>query len=208
VAHVEDRKALITMASTRKIVITTGQQFGRLTVIEETRKVVANRPQGKRAALCRCECGSELTVLLEHLVSGRTPSCGCKRKDWCSGELAQSPERLAGLRARFTVHGLAGHPLYMTWRNMVGRCCDPTHRNFKDYGARGITVCPEWRDAGVFITWIENHLGPRPDDGRRTSNGCSWYSLDRIDNDGSYEPGNVQWATRAQQVRNRRSGKR
>lgn len=91
-------------------------------------------------------------------------------------------------------HGLWQHPLYPTWQQMMYRTRNPKHPRFQDYGGRGITVCAQWHDPAVFIAWIEQNLGPRPD-------GCT---LDRADNNGNYEPGNMRWATRKVQSGNRR----
>lgn len=91
-------------------------------------------------------------------------------------------------------HGMYGHPLYKTWEGMIGRTSRPGDAEYKNYGGRGITVCDRWRDPREFIADIERLLGPRP----------AGRTLDRIDNDGSYEPGNVRWATRKQQRENQR----
>lgn len=86
-------------------------------------------------------------------------------------------------------------PEYIAWQNMIRRCENPQHKNYRYYGGRGISVFPQWRlNFEAFLFW----MGPRPNPG---------LSLDRIDNDGNYEPGNVRWATREQQRRNQRSGK-
>jgi hypothetical protein len=87
--------------------------------------------------------------------------------------------------------GMTKHPLYDTYLDMIGRCHRPSHARFADYGGRGISVCTAWRaDFWRFVA----DMGERP----------SGLSLDRIDNDGGYEPSNVRWATRSQQMRNRR----
>jgi len=92
-------------------------------------------------------------------------------------------------------HGLSYHPLYQVWKGIKARCLNPNNRAYRHYGDRGITIASEWlHNPQAFIEWVEEHLGPRPLE----------TSLDRIDNDGDYEPGNLRWATRSQQVRNRR----
>jgi hypothetical protein len=88
------------------------------------------------------------------------------------------------------------HWLYNRWQNMLQRCENPHHPRYKDYGARGITVCAEWHDFGTYARWIEENLGPPP--------GPS-LTLDRKDNDGPYAPGNMRWADRSMQQRNQRA---
>jgi hypothetical protein len=130
--------------------------------------------------VARCDCGTERVLTEQSLLSGHTGSCGC---------LCQ--EKLLASR---TKHGLRHHPLYATWRGMMQRCYDPDWKQFKDYGGRGIKVCDRWHDVRLFIEDIERDLGPRPDG----------MTLDRADNDSGYGPGKVRWATRVQQVANRR----
>lgn len=91
-------------------------------------------------------------------------------------------------------HGLSRHPFYPVWNGMLDRCENPDSTAYHRYGGRGITVCSQWHSAASFIGDIERLLGPRPE-------GCS---LDRIDNDQGYEPGNVRWATAVEQSNNRR----
>lgn len=137
----------------------------------------AHNPGGARAAACRCSCGQETMVTVYQLLEGHTRSCGCLRHD-----------------ARRT-HGMSKHPLYQTWNLMIDRCENPQSGNYPDWGGRGIRVCPEWHDVTVFISWIEANLGPRPEG----------LTIDRIDANGDYEPGNVQWADREWQAFNTRT---
>lgn len=93
-------------------------------------------------------------------------------------------------------HGLVKSRLdmYRRWTNMMARCYSPTSISYPHYGGRGISVCEDWHDALNFVQYLDEFLGPCPD---------GW-GLDRIDNDGNYEPGNVRWASRSTQNRNKR----
>lgn len=126
----------------------------------------------------RCDCGNEKEVNGNAMVCGNVQSCGCLVAD-----------------TRHHTHGMSGTREYHVWSAMKTRCLDPGSRSFPDYGGRGITVHPEWVDS--FEAWFE-HVGPRPDG----------MSLDRIDNESGYVPGNVRWATRAEQQANRRKAVR
>ena len=126
---------------------------------------------------------------------------GCGRKYSCSGycdmhykrvrkgQMVGGPEPHRGVG-----HGLSHHPLYHTWENMMQRCTNPENTNYKHYGARGIRVCKRWHYFPNFLA----DIGERP----------KKMTLDRIDNDGDYELGNIQWATQQAQVRNQRISRR
>lgn len=199
-----------------------GQRFGRWTVLDPERHLGPDGWRARvRAAECRCECGAVVLVRLATLTDGRSQSCGCLHREltkargqireniqpMLNAHIDPSPEQKARSAARFrspehrarvsaavTTHGLSRHPLYGTWKKMRRRCENPAVKDYPTYGGRGITVCTEWQDVTGFITWIEANLGPRP----------IGASLDRIDADGNYEPGNVRWASSAVQVANRR----
>lgn len=153
----------------------TGRTFGRLLV------VARSGSKGKQITwLCRCRCGAEITTPGYHLREGWTSSCGCLRS-----------ERLVALS---TTHGLCKpHPAeYRIWKGIKQRCFNTRRREFASYGARGISMCAEWRDSfSEFLAYV----GPRPSSG---------HSLDRIDGARGYEPGNVRWATQGVQGQNRR----
>ena len=155
---------------------------------------------GVRAFECKCDCGAVRTVALTSLRGGLSRSCGCLSK-----EKGRSPENLArlarGARTASVTHGLRRHPLYGTWHNMMQRCYYVKSSGFKDWGARGIRVCEAWHDVRNFVAWIEANLGPRPE--VKMESGFSAYSLDRIDVNGHYEPGNVRWADWKTQAANK-----
>ena len=101
-----------------------------------------------------------------------------------------------------TRHGMSRrgqqHPLMKIWEGMIQRCERPNASGYEYYGGRGVIVCERWHDPRLFAKDIEREIGPRP----------AGMTLDRIDSDGNYEPGNVRWATHSEQMRNRRPFKR
>lgn len=156
-----------------KLIDLTGESFGCLTVTGRAE----NAGREPRWA-CACSCGRATIVHGNHLRRGVTTSCGCRARQVN--------------RARHLKHGGKGTAEYRTWQAMKRRCLNPNSQDYKNYGGRGIAVCPEWRDDfAVFLA----HVGPRPGSG---------YTIDRLDVNGNYEPGNVRWATAAEQRRNQR----
>jgi hypothetical protein len=127
---------------------------------------------------CKCECGGETITLGRSLREGHTRSCGC-----LIGETAKKT---------MTTHGQSRTALYATWTGMILRCSNPNFKQWDDYGGRGIKVCDRWRHS--FENFLAD-LGERP---------SPKHTLDRMDVDGNYEPGNCRWATRAEQVENKR----
>ena len=147
-----------------KLVDRTGQRFGKLIVIEQ-----AGRNELKKVLWkCHCDCGGEVNVVSGSLITGNTTSCGCVIPNF--------------------KHGGWKNASYNSWRAMIRRCTKPEDKDFKRYGAKGISVFPEWLDYAKFRDAMGEPVGSE--------------TLDRIDPAGNYEPNNVRWASPTVQARN------
>ena len=152
-----------------KLIVLTGKKFGKLLVLRRAEN------KGKKTCwLCLCDCGNETVVGGSNLHSGNTSSCGCSYNH--------------------EFHGLRYTKLYGVWATMKNRCSNPSVKEFKSYGARGIKVCPKW--ASSFIAFHDWAMSNGYKDG---------LTIDRIDVDGNYEPSNCQWVDKKTQQSNRRN---
>ena len=162
--------------------ISEGQKIGKLKVVRRLES--GTTANGKRYGRwkCRCDCGNEIILRTGYLQSGDTKSCGCYRKE------------ITTLRSYKHGHSRkhAETRTYKAWQRMFQRCTNPNNPDYKYYGGRGIKISELW------INSFENFLidmGECP----------KGLSLDRIDNNGNYEPGNCRWSTWMNQQNNRRS---
>jgi hypothetical protein len=157
----------------------TGQRSGRLVAI----RPVSYDDRGNVCWLCKCDCGNYSTVPAFEIKRGGTRSCGCvivnNNFNYKHGHTKNNKVSSE----------------YTAWQAMHNRCKNPNVREYKRYGARGIKVCQRW---SVFEKFLAD-VGLRPHAG---------LSLDRINNDGDYEPGNVKWSTPKEQANNRRKPKK
>lgn len=156
-----------------KLIDLTGQKFGRLTVIERAEN------KGKHTYWkCRCDCGNDCVINSSNLIHGLTKSCGCLWQESVSS------------------HGIAklDYKIYKTWFGIKERCTNPKHISYNNYGARKILIYPDWlnnpKNFYDYVSKLE-HFGEEG------------YTLDRINNNGNYEPNNLRWADTKTQCRNK-----
>ena len=158
-----------------------GQVFSQLTVMAKAIFQI----YGDVRWICECSCGGVSVVTSNNLIKNHSKSCGCLVSKTC-GE-------------RFTKHGLSSggyrRPMYKLWKSMKARCYNKNDTNYRHYGGRGISMCERWLESPLNL--IED-MGERPSPN---------HSVDRINNDGNYEPSNCRWATADQQQSNKRSNK-
>lgn len=160
----------------------TDSKYGMLTILSEAPR--HRKPSGAAVRMmhCRCDCGTEKTIRLSSLTEGTTVSCGCFHRQQAKAVLSEAAR----------THGQSRTPMYLVWNAMKDRCHNPKNKSYWRYGARGISVCQEWRDS---FEAFAAYVGERPEG----------LTLDRYPNHaGNYEPGNVRWATYTQQARNTR----
>lgn len=174
---------LVSIPSDPRFQDLTGQRFGRLVAIS-----YAGRRGNNHGWLCRCDCGVWSAPLGSNLTRGNTSSCGCLHRE------------ATGNKSR--AHGRHRTTEYNIHASMIARCYRATSVSFPNYGGRGIKVCDRWRfgeDGKSGFECFFEDVGKRP---------SKDYSIDRRNNDGDYEPGNVGWATRSEQMNNSRRWKR
>lgn len=150
----------------------TGKKFNRLTVVQ---RAPNRKTDGYAYWDCLCDCGNKTTVSGRNIINGRTKSCGCLQKQI--------------VRKLLTKHGYRASVEYSAWRNMITRCYNKNVKSYKNYGAKGITVCDRWKDS--FEAFFED-IGKKP---------VSEWVLKRKDSIGNYQLDNCYWGPRDEEIK-------
>lgn len=165
----------------------TGLKFGKLTVLN----FAGRKSSGKFLKtfwVCKCECGNIKEIASGDLKNGHTTSCGCYHK-----------KLFGDVNRKHNMANKCGR-IYQLWKSIKYRCNNPNNKSYKNYGGRGIKVCKEWQeDFKIFYDWAMQN-GYKEE---KLSNGLNRLTIDRIDNDGDYEPNNCRFVTNAENARNK-----
>lgn len=159
----------------RKIIEHPGNVYNGWTAVEFSHK---EEKTGATFWVYRCICGEERPVNASKVHGSQSMNCGCGRKQTLSGI--------------FSTHKMCDHPMYATWYGMKTRCTNPNQKHWDIYGGRGIRYCERWESFESFLEDMQSSWAPG-------------LTLERVDGDGNYEPGNCKWATQKEQANNRKS---
>lgn len=159
----------------------TNQKFDRLTAIQ-----IIGKLRKANLWLCLCDCGNKTTAIATQLIRGDKTSCGCKKRE----SKGPRPD-LAKLNKNRAIHAMTNSYTYGSWKAMKARCYDKNDKDYPRWGGRGIKVCAAWKES--FVEFYKD-MGERP----------FGQTIDRINNEGNYEPINCRWATQKTQNNNTR----